>query len=79
VYFPNIPKSEFWFILEDLGRENFGMFQGHAVYFVVIWHMLGPFGIFCCRLVYFSHFGIMHQGTSGNPEVQMARPIPTTN
>jgi hypothetical protein len=37
------------------------------VYFVVICCLSWSFGIFCGRLVYFSRFGILYQGKSGNP------------
>jgi hypothetical protein len=29
------------------------MFYDYLVYFVAVWYILWPFGIFCCRLVYF--------------------------
>jgi hypothetical protein len=51
----------------------FGIFYGHSVYFMDIWSTLRPFGIFygrsvfCGHLVYFSHFGMLHQEKSGNP------------
>jgi hypothetical protein len=38
-------KSQFWFILEGLGIENFGIF----------WYFLSQFGVFgiiCCTFVY---------------------------
>jgi hypothetical protein len=31
--------------------------------------MLWPFGIFCCPLVYFFQFGMLHQEKSGNPSL----------
>jgi hypothetical protein len=44
------------------------------VYFMVIWSILLPFGIFCGPLTYFivicnisSFFGMLHQEKSGNP------------
>jgi hypothetical protein len=38
------------------------------VYFMAIWNILLPFGIFSDHLVmYFNRFGILHQGLSGNP------------
>jgi hypothetical protein len=51
-------------------------FCGHLVYFVVIWYISWPFGIFRGHLVYFvviwyisPHFGILYQEKSGNPGV----------
>jgi hypothetical protein len=37
------------------------------MYFVLFWYLLLPFGVFCGRLVYFPHFGILYQGKSGIP------------
>jgi hypothetical protein len=34
--------------------ENLGIFNDHVVYFTAIGNILGPFGIFCGNLVYFS-------------------------
>jgi hypothetical protein len=47
-------KSHFWQILEGLAMENLGIFYDHLVYFTAIGNILGPFGIFCGNLVYFS-------------------------
>jgi hypothetical protein len=57
-----------------------GLFFGHLVYFVSIWSIFWPFGIFlaiwyilwefsifCGYLVYFSRFGTLYQEKSGNP------------
>jgi hypothetical protein len=41
--------------------EVVGIFYDHLVYFVTIWSILRPFGIF------FPRFGILHQEKSGNP------------
>jgi hypothetical protein len=40
-----------------------------SVYSMVNWHILQLFGIFNCRLVFFSfyHFGILYQEKYGNP------------
>jgi hypothetical protein len=43
----------FIYILEGLGVENFDIFYGYLVIFVVVWHILWSFGIFspvlsCC-------------------------------
>jgi hypothetical protein len=54
-------KSQFGKILEDLARENLGIFYDHLVYFTAIGNILWPFGIFCDHLVYFPLFGILHQ------------------
>jgi hypothetical protein len=46
------------------------------VYFMNIWPILMPFGIFCGHLAYFvviwyifSRFGMLHHEKSGNPDV----------
>jgi hypothetical protein len=41
--------------------ENFGMFEGHLVYCVVIWYMFWPFGVFCGRVVYVFSFWYIEQ------------------
>jgi hypothetical protein len=46
---------------------NVYMFYGHSEYFIEIWDILWPFGIFCIHLLHFSGFGIMYQEKSGNP------------
>jgi hypothetical protein len=43
------------------------VFYGHLEYFVEIWDILWPFGIFCIHLVHFFGFGIVYQEKSGNP------------
>jgi hypothetical protein len=53
-----------------------GLFYDYLVYFVAIWYILWPFGIFCghlayllyVHLVYFSRFGMLDQEKSGNPD-----------
>jgi hypothetical protein len=47
--------------------ENFGIFHGHMVYFEVI--------LFNCALVYFSRFGSLYLGKSGNPCARATGPI----
>jgi hypothetical protein len=55
--------------------EDVCVFCGHLVYFKAIWYILRPFGIFyghlvyvfCVNLVYFPHFGRLHNVKSGNP------------
>jgi hypothetical protein len=37
--------------------------------FAAIWYILWTFGILCGTLVYFPHFGMLHQEKSGNPEL----------
>jgi hypothetical protein len=38
------------------------------VYFMAIWSIIRPFGIFCCHLVYFSFFDLLFQEKYGNTE-----------
>jgi hypothetical protein len=52
-----------WYILRP-----FGPISGHFVYCVAIWYILWLFGIFYGYLVYFSHFGVLYQDKSGNPD-----------
>jgi hypothetical protein len=42
------------------------IFYGHLVYFMAVWYILWPFGIFCGRLVHFFLFGMLYEETSGN-------------
>jgi hypothetical protein len=49
--------------------EDVGIFYGYLVYFVAFLYMLWSFGICCCHLVYFSHFGLLYPEKSCNPEV----------
>jgi hypothetical protein len=44
-------KSQFGYILEDLAKENVGIFYDHLVYFTAIVNNLWPFGTFCGHLV----------------------------
>jgi hypothetical protein len=45
----------------------------HLAYFMAVWYMLLPFGIFYGifggHLIYFSHFGKLYQEKSGNPGI----------
>jgi hypothetical protein len=46
-------KSQFGYILEGLGMENFGIFYCRWINFMGIWYLFGSFGIFttisiCC-------------------------------
>jgi hypothetical protein len=47
--------------LERLGMKNIGLCCGHLAYFVAIWYIVWPFGIFC------GHFGMLYQEETGNP------------
>jgi hypothetical protein len=38
------------------------MFYGHLVYFMAIWHVLWPFGIFYGHLVYFEGHLVYFEG-----------------
>jgi hypothetical protein len=40
-------KTLIEYILEGLGIENVGIFCGDLEYFITIWYVLLPFGIFC--------------------------------
>jgi hypothetical protein len=47
---------------EGLAIKDIGiLLHGHLVYFTGIWSSLWPFSIFYGYLVYFSHFGVLHQ------------------
>jgi hypothetical protein len=41
-----IPKIPFWVNFGRLSMEDVGIFYCHLGYFVVIWNILRPFGIF---------------------------------
>jgi hypothetical protein len=75
------PKILIWIILEDLAMEAVrlfhrhlpSLFYSHLVYFVAIWYILWPFGIFCGYLVYFvaiwyilRSFGMLCEEKSGS-------------
>jgi hypothetical protein len=38
--------------------KDIGKFCGHFVYFIAIWYILRPLGIFCRQLGMFSRFGM---------------------
>jgi hypothetical protein len=60
------PKSNFVYTLEALERKILvRILQDHLVYFISIWHILR---IFC---TFFSRFGILCQGKSGNPGMDL--------
>jgi hypothetical protein len=47
--------SQFWYIVEGRGTENFGIFYGRLVNFTIIWCILFTFGNFspvlvCCTV-----------------------------
>jgi hypothetical protein len=44
-------KSQFGYILEGHAIEEVDIFYGHVVYFVAIWYILQPLGIFLPALV----------------------------
>jgi hypothetical protein len=52
-----------------LAMGDVGIIYGHLTYFTAIWyvHSLWRFGKCYGYLVYFSHFGMLHQEKSGNP------------
>jgi hypothetical protein len=47
--------------------EDVGTYNGHLVYFTVIWYILWPLGIFSGYFVDFSLFGMLYLEKSGNP------------
>jgi hypothetical protein len=55
VYFQN-QKYQFGYILEGLRLENVNIFYGNLEYFIDIWDILRPFGIFCVHLVHLFRF-----------------------
>jgi hypothetical protein len=64
-------KSQFGKILEGLAMEGVGIFYGQSVYFTAPWYILWPYGIFFV-FVYFSHFGLLYQEKSGNPDMTVS-------
>jgi hypothetical protein len=49
--------------------KDIGIFYGCLVYHTAIWYFSWPLVIFYGHLVYFSCFGMLHQGKSGNPDL----------
>jgi hypothetical protein len=47
--------------------DDCGIFYGHLVHFTVFCDILWTFGVISSNLVYFSRFGILYKGKSGNP------------
>jgi hypothetical protein len=53
--------------LEDLAKEDVGIFYYHLAYFTSIWYILWQLAIVYGYVVYFSRFGMLYQEKSGNP------------
>jgi hypothetical protein len=53
--------------------KDIGIFYGCLVYHTAIWYFSWPLVIFYGHLVYFSCFGMLHQGKSGNPDLSRER------
>jgi hypothetical protein len=51
-------KSKFGSILEGIRKKNVYRFCDHLEYFTALWYNIWPFGLVCCHLVYFPHFGM---------------------
>jgi hypothetical protein len=52
--------------------KNLGKLYYHLVYFSAIGNILWPFGIFCGNVCFFPRFGILDQGKSGNPGLNLS-------
>jgi hypothetical protein len=63
-------KFHFGKIFEGLAREGVRIFYCHFVYFMAIWYILWPFGMFVGHFDVFSHLGIFCQEKSGNPDAK---------
>jgi hypothetical protein len=59
---PNLGK--FWRVLQG---KMLVYFMAILAYFMAIWYILWPFGIFYVYLVYFYHFGMLYNEKSGIP------------
>jgi hypothetical protein len=53
--------------LEGFAMEDVGILNVHFVYFTASWYILWPFDTLGGHLVYFSRFGMLYLGKSGNP------------
>jgi hypothetical protein len=53
----NPDLGKFWMVLQWKMLEY--LLYVHSVYFMAIWFILWPFGIFCGHLVHFSRFGML--------------------
>jgi hypothetical protein len=60
-------KSQFGYILEDLGIENVVIYSAHLEYFTTIRYILWTFGNFIAILVYFFPLWYIVSRKSGNP------------
>jgi hypothetical protein len=60
----NPSLGKFWTVLQ---WKILVYFFDHLIYFTAIENILGPFSIFCGRVVFFPSFGILYQEKSGNP------------
>jgi hypothetical protein len=61
--------------LEGLGMENVGIFNGHLVYFTVIWYNVWQFGVVSGPLVYlfFPFWYVQTQKNLATPELMARR------
>jgi hypothetical protein len=51
--------------------EKVGIFYGHVEYFTIVWYILWPFGNVVIIWYIFPCFGVLCQGKSGNPVVDI--------
>jgi hypothetical protein len=61
-------QSQFWFIFVGLGMENLGIFYGHFGTLKSIWRILPQLVYYVVIWYIFSHFGVIEQEKSGNPD-----------
>jgi hypothetical protein len=50
--------------------KDVGKFYGHFVYFIDIWYIVWPFGIFCGQFGKFFPFWYVVPKKSGNPDLK---------
>jgi hypothetical protein len=72
VYFQikNTNLGKFWKVLQRkmlVFLWSFRLFYSQMVYFMAIWYIWWPLGMFGGLLVYFSRFGMLYREKSGNP------------
>jgi hypothetical protein len=60
-------KSQFGYILDDLGIENVDIYSGHLEYFTSFGYILRAFDNFVVIWYIFPHFGILYREKTGNP------------
>jgi hypothetical protein len=60
-------KISLWVNFGRFSIEYVGILYGQCDYYMAKWYILWPLGTFCCHLMYFSHFGMLHREKSGNP------------